>query len=57
MKDEDYMPYGEEWKDELMKLTKIHIIALYRKRCLAYNELEEKLRWSNLDLKFNRIDP
>jgi len=48
MKEYKYIPYGEEWKKELMKLSKIHLIALYRKRCLEYNELEENLRWSNI---------
>ena len=38
METENYQPYGEEWKDELMKLPKIMIINMYRNACL---ELEE----------------
>jgi len=39
--EEDYVPYGEEWKDELMKLPKIQIIAFYRTACLAIQELKQ----------------
>jgi hypothetical protein len=38
MKKEEYVPYGEEWKNELMNLPKVHIIALYRAACLALHE-------------------
>lgn len=41
---DDYVPYGDEWVKELMKLPKAHIIGLYKERCLAYNELGEKRR-------------
>ena len=43
-KQAEYIPYGEEWKDELMKLSKLHIISLYRMVCLALKEDEEKLK-------------
>ena len=55
--EDNYQPYGKEWVKEMMRLTKADLIELYKKRCLDCNEMEEKLRWSNLDLKFNRIDP
>ena len=38
----EYEPYGEEWKDELMKLPKIHIISLYRAVCLELQESKQK---------------
>jgi hypothetical protein len=39
--DKDYIPYGEEWKDELMKLPKIMIINMYRNVCLELEELNQ----------------
>jgi hypothetical protein len=42
--EENYIPYGEEWKNELMKLSKVHIISLYRMVCLALKEDEEKIK-------------
>lgn len=39
--DEDYEPFGEEWKDELMKLPKIMIINMYRNVCLELEELHK----------------
>jgi len=38
---EEYQPFGEEWKNELMKMPKIQIIALYRQLALAHQELEQ----------------
>lgn len=38
--DENYEPFGEEWKNELMKLPKIMIINLYRNVCLEMDELK-----------------
>ena len=38
----DYVPYGEEWKNELMKLPKIQIIAFLRAARLEINEAEAK---------------
>jgi hypothetical protein len=40
-KNENYEPYGEEWKDELMKLPKIMVINMYRNMCLERDELEK----------------
>jgi hypothetical protein len=40
---DNYIPYGEEWKNELMKLSKVHIISLYRMVCLACKEFESEL--------------
>ena len=36
-----YEPFGEEWKDELMKLPKIMIINMYRNVCLEKQELDQ----------------
>jgi len=36
---ENYEPFGEEWKNELMKLPKIMIINMYRNSCLELEEL------------------
>jgi len=38
---EEYQPFGEEWKNELMKMPKIQIIALYRQLALAHQELQQ----------------
>ena len=38
MENENYIPFGEEWKAELMKMKKIHIIAMYRSLCLTLQE-------------------
>ena len=38
--EKEYVPYGEEWKDELMKLPKVFIINMLRNKCLECNELE-----------------
>ena len=40
-KDEDYEPFGEEWKNHLMKLPKIVIINMFRNVCFEKQELEE----------------
>jgi hypothetical protein len=40
-KDKEYISYGEEWKDELMKLPKIMIINMYRNVCLEKDELNQ----------------
>lgn len=37
---ENYIPYGEEWKNELMKLPKKFIINMLRNKCLENDELE-----------------
>ena len=42
--DENYQPFGEEWKNELMKLPKIIIINMYRNVCLEKQELEKELK-------------
>lgn len=41
VKSENYEPFGEEWKNELMKLPKIMVINMYRNMCLEYEELQE----------------
>ena len=37
---EEYVPFGEEWKKELMKIPKRFIIDLYRKGCIKNQQLE-----------------
>ena len=32
----EYIPFGEEWKNELMNMPKISIIALYRQLALTH---------------------
>jgi len=44
MTTEEYVPFGEEWKNELMKLPKIQIIAFLR---AARLEIEESKEYSN----------
>ena len=42
MKAENYIPYGEEWKTELMKMTKKDLIAIYKMSCVKNKELIDK---------------
>ena len=30
----EYIPFGDEWKKEMMKLTKAELIELLRKACI-----------------------
>jgi hypothetical protein len=41
--EEEYTPYGEEWKNELMKMPKIMIINMYRNVCLELEETNKLL--------------
>ena len=41
MKTDNYQPFGEEWKNELMKLPKNMIINMYRNSCLELQELQK----------------
>jgi hypothetical protein len=41
MENDNYIPFGEEWKNELMKLPKIMIINMYRNVCLEMDELKQ----------------
>jgi hypothetical protein len=43
-KDEDYIPFGEQWKDTLRKETKEFIITLYRNVCIKLQDAEEKIK-------------
>ncbi len=38
---ETYQPYGKKWKDEMMRLPKIQIIAMFRMVCLERDEAYE----------------
>jgi hypothetical protein len=48
---ENYIPFGEEWKDELMKLPKIMIINMYRNVCLELDELREQAKSLSAEIK------
>lgn len=37
----NFQPFGEKWKDELMKLPKIMIINMFRNVCLEMDELKQ----------------
>lgn len=39
--DEDYIPFGEEWKKAMMKMSKATIVKMYRKVCIEKLQLEE----------------
>lgn len=62
MKKDDYQPFGEEWKNELMKLPKIQIISFYRSACLAINERKlftetvDSIYHSHLDHMFEEAE-
>ena len=43
MSNENYIPFGEEWKKAVMKLTKATIVKLYKKVCIEKLKLEDKL--------------
>lgn len=59
---DDYQPFGEEWKNELMKLPKIQIISFYRSACLAINERKlfaesvDSIYSSHLDSMFEEAE-
>jgi len=42
--DDFYQPFGEQWKEEMMKISKIEIINMYRCVCLEYDELQQAYR-------------
>ena len=44
MQEEEYEPYGEEWKKSLMQFRKSDLIDDYKERCLVVNELLENLK-------------
>ena len=44
MQKNEYVPYGEEWKNELMKMPKVVIINMYRNACLELEENKMLLR-------------
>jgi len=46
-KEKEYVPFGEEWKNELMQLSKIHIISLYRMVCMERDELYYSINLPN----------
>jgi len=45
----NYQPYGEEWKNELMKLPKVMIINMLRNACLERDEILYSIKLPKLD--------
>lgn len=43
-KDDDYIPFGEEWEKSMMKMSKATIVRMYRKVCIEKLQLEEKMK-------------
>lgn len=43
-KDEDYVPYGKEWKAHLMKWRKTDLIDLLKKAFEEVGELKQELK-------------
>ena len=41
MSDEEYQPFGKEWRKDMMKLPKKVIVDMYRKSCI-HRELEKE---------------
>ena len=39
-KKEEYEPFGEEWKKELMKMTKPNLIEMFKKVCQDQAQLD-----------------
>jgi hypothetical protein len=42
-KEENYVPFGDEWKKELMKTSKSFMVDFIRKLLIKQQELEEKI--------------
>lgn len=36
---DDYIPFGEEWEKEIMKMPKKYIIGMYRANCIRNKEI------------------
>ena len=51
---ETYQPYGKKWKDEMMRLPKIQIIAMFRMVCLERDEANERPRQQKVGLLKNK---
>lgn len=43
-KETEYIPFGEEWKNEVKKLNKDQIINLYRDMCIENQIIKSKLK-------------
>lgn len=39
----DYEPYGPEWENEVMKMTKRDIITMYREKCIGFQKSQSEL--------------
>ena len=53
-KEENYVPYGDEWKKELMKTTKSFMVDFIRKLLIKQQELEGKILNSAVNKRTER---
>lgn len=44
---ENYVPFGEEWEKEMMKLPKKFIVEMYRKVCMEKQQAKEMVKTPN----------
>lgn len=40
-----YVPFGDEWRNEVKKLPKDFIIDQWKESCIKVQELEEKIKY------------
>ena len=50
-----YTPYGDEWKNSVMKMNKINIIEMLKRVCIKRDELEKEIEEIRDDL-YNSIN-
>lgn len=43
-KEQEYIPFGEEWEKSVMRMSKATIVKMYRKVCIEKLQLEEKMK-------------
>lgn len=43
-KEQEYIPFAEEWEKAMMKMSKATIVKMYRKVCIEKLQLEEKMK-------------
>lgn len=48
---EDYIPFGEEWKKEMMKHKKEDLVLLYKSSCVLNQQYKKEIE--NLKKQFN----
>jgi hypothetical protein len=42
-KEQEYIPFGDEWEKSVMRMSKATIVKMYRKVCIEKLQLEEKI--------------